>query len=280
MPGAPLERSPSPRKLDLSSSGMSAVVLDRELPDPPRPRPDWALFLDFDGTLVGFAPRPDEVRPAPGLVSVLDRAAESFDRALAVITGRPIAEIDHWLDSSVVAVAGIHGAERRSADGRWTSLPAGTERPRVMEEAMRARVRLRAVADANEGVYFEDKGHCFALHFRTVPDRKEVCVAAVRALESAAFEALVGFAVAELRVRGVHKGAAVAAFMAEPPFAGRIPVFVGDDATDEDGFRAVNAMGGVSVLAGSSRPSAARHRLSGVAGVFAWLEDVPGALAR
>ena len=243
----------------------------------PRPRPDWALFLDFDGTLVDFAPRPDEVRPAPGLASVLGRAAEALGGALAVVTGRPIREIDHWLDARVVAVAGVHGAERRSADGRVAPSAGASPPP---GEAARARARLAAVADAHRGVAFEDKGSAFALHYRAAPERREACVDAVKALESPAFEVLGGAAVVELRSRGVHKGAAIVAFMAEPPFAGRTPVFAGDDVTDEDGFRAVNDMGGVSVLAGPARPTGARHRLPDVGSVIAWLRGIPEVLAR
>ena len=242
----------------------------------PRPRPDWALFLDFDGTIVDFAPRPDEVRPEPGLTSVLGRAAEALGRALAVVTGRPIREIDHWLDARVAAVAGIHGAERRNADGRLVS-SAGVAPP--PGEVAQARERLAALAAANDGVVFEDKGSCLALHFRAAPDRGTACVEAVQALESPAFEVLGGASVAELRPRGIHKGAAVAAFMAEPPFAGRTPVFVGDDVTDEDGFRTVNEMGGVSILAGPSRPTAARHHLPDVGSVVAWLRAIPEAVA-
>ena len=242
----------------------------------PRPRPDWALFLDFDGTLVDFAPRPDAVRPSPDLVPVLGRAAEFLGCALAVVTGRPIAEIDRWLDCAVPSVAGLHGGERRSADGRVASAPAAAPPP---DEVERARVRLAGVAAANEGVFFEDKGCAFALHYREAPDRGPACTGAVAGLESPAFEVLRGSAVAELRPRGVHKGAAVAAFMAEPPFAGRTPVFVGDDVTDEDGFRTVNEMGGISVLAGPVRPTAARHRLAGVGSVLGWLRTVPEPVA-
>ena len=244
--------------------------------DAPRPRPDWALFLDFDGTIVDFAPRPDEVRPEPDLASVLRRAAETLGGALAVVTGRPIREIDHWLDARVAAVAGVHGAERRGVGGLVTS-GAGGAVP-APGEAQRARARLAAVADAAPGVVFEDKGWAFALHFRMAPERKTACVDAVKALASPAFEVLGGASVVELRNRGVHKGAAIAAFMAEPPFAGRTPVFVGDDVTDEDGFRTVNAMGGVSVLAGPARPTGARHRLPDVGSVIAWLRGIPEAV--
>ena len=245
-------------------------------PNVPRPRPDWALFLDFDGTLVDFAPRPDEVRPSPDLVPALERAAEFLGRAVAVVTGRPIAEIDHWLDSGVAAVAGLHGGERRSADGRLAPVAVASP-PR--DEVERARSRLARVAQANDGVFFEDKGCTFALHFREAPERGRACAEAVAGLESPAFEVLRGSAVAELRPRGVHKGAAIAGYMTEPPFAGRTPVFVGDDVTDEDGFRTVNEMGGISVLAGPARPTAARHRLAGVASVLAWLRTVPDAPA-
>ena len=244
--------------------------------DAPRPRPDWALFLDFDGTIVEFAPRPDAVCPQPGLVPALGRVAEALGRALAVVTGRPIGEIDHWLDTSVAAVAGIHGAERRSADGRLICAEGAVPPP---GEVSRARARLAEVADAIPGVDLEDKGCAFVLHFRAAPERRQACMEAVQGLESPALEVLGGASVAELRPRGVHKGAAIAAFMAEPPFAGRTPVFVGDDVTDEDGFRTVNAMGGVSVLAGPLRPTAARHHLPDVASVVAWLRGIPGAVA-
>ena len=243
----------------------------------PRPRPDWALFLDFDGTLVDFAPRPDEVRPAPDLASVLRRAAAALGGALAVVTGRPIREIDHWLDTRVAAVAGVHGAERRGVGGLVT-FAAGGPVPSPGEPE-RARARLAAVADAAPGVVFEDKGWAFALHFRMAPERRTACVDAVKALESPAFEVLGGASLVELRRRGIHKGTAIAAFMDEAPFAGRTPVFVGDDMTDEDGFRAVNAMGGVSVLAGPARPTAAHYHLPDVGSVVAWLRGIPEAVA-
>ena len=174
------------------------------------------------------------------------------------------------------AVAGLHGGERRRASGRLVASRRAGPPP---EEVARARARLGAVAAADDGVFLEDKGNGFALHFRAVPERGEACVAAVRGLESAAFEVLLGDSLAELRPRGVHKGAAVGEFMAEAPFAGRTPVFVGDDVTDEDGFRAVNEMDGVSVLSGSRRPTAARYHLPDVPSVVAWLRGVPRAVA-
>ena len=121
----------------------------------PAPRRDWALFLDFDGTLVDFAPQPDQVRPARDLAPTLGRVARSLGRALAVVTGRRIGEIDHWLGASVVAVAGGHGFERRDAAGRMAVAAEGPP----SGELARARVRLAAVADAHEGVYLEDKGY-------------------------------------------------------------------------------------------------------------------------
>ena len=244
-------------------------------PNAPAPCRDWALFLDFDGTLVDFAPRPDQVRPAPDLVPTLVGAAEALGRALAVVTGRRIVEIDHWLGASVAAVAGGHGFERRDAQGRM----AGAAEPPPPRDLARARARLAAVADAHEGVYLEDKGYGLVLHYRAAPERRDECVCALKAFASPALEVLQGAAVAELRARGVHKGAAVAAFMDEAPFAGRTPVFVGDDVTDEDGFRAVNAMGGISILAGPERRSSARHRLPDVASVLAWLRGFPAVAA-
>ena len=253
----------------------SAAPLPPMPSNAPAPRRDWALFLDFDGTLVDFAPTPDRVRPDPDLVPTLGRAAEALGRALAVVTGRRIVEIDRWLGASVAAVAGGHGIERRDAEGRTTNA-ANPPPPGDLE---RARARLAAVADAHEGVYLEDKGYGLVLHFRAAPERREECVQALNALANPALEVLQGAAVAELRACGVHKGTAIAAFMDEAPFAGRTPVFVGDDVTDEDGFRAVNAMGGISILAGPERRSSARHRLPDVASVLAWLRRFPARAA-
>ena len=240
-----------------------------------RPHRDWALFLDFDGTLVDFAPRPDQVKPDPALAPALGRAAEALGGALAVVSGRRIGEIDHWLGASVVAVAGGHGFERRNADGEM----ARAVHAPPPDEMARARSRLAAVADAWEGVYLEDKGYGLVLHYRAAPQGGDECVRAVEALASPALEVLEGAAMAELRARGVHKGTAIAAFMEEAPFAGRTPVFVGDDVTDEDGFRTVNSRGGISILAGPERPTSARHRLPDVAGVVAWLCGLPAMLA-
>ena len=235
----------------------------------PAPRRDWALFLDFDGTLVEYAPHPHSVRPDPDLVPTLGRAAAALDRALAVVTGRPIRDIDHWLGGSVVHVAGLHGAERRGSDGKAVvSLPPAPELPR-------ARARLSQAAAGLEGVVLEDKGHGLVLHYRSAPHHAHACRAAMEGLGGESLEILHGSMIVELRPRGIDKGCAVAEFMTEPPFAARRPVFVGDDTTDEDGFRAVNAMGGISILAGPERATLARHRLSGVRAVIEWLRAFP-----
>ena len=237
----------------------------------PVPRRDWALFLDFDGTLVEFAPSPHEVHPCPDLIPTLGDAAEVLDQALAVVTGRPIRDIDRWLSGNVPSVAGLHGAERRGADGRTiVSCPP----PPELEGA---RVRLAQAAAALDGVFLEDKGHGLVLHYRAAPHRAEECIAAMDGFAGESLELLCGSMIAELRPRGIDKGTAVAAFMAEPPFAGRRPVFLGDDTTDEDGFRAVNAMDGISILVGPARATLARHRLPGVRAVIEWLRTVPGA---
>ena len=253
-------------------TGDRSEVLRPQMPsNAPAPRRDWALFLDFDGTLVDFAPQPDQVRPDRDLAPTLGRVARSLGRALAVVTGRRIGEIDHWLGASVVAVAGGHGFERRDAAGRMAVAAEGPP----SGELARARAHLAAVADGHEGVYLEDKGYGLVLHYRAAPECGGECRRAVKALASPALEVLEGAAVAELRARGIHKGAAIAAFMDEAPFAGRTPVFVGDDVTDEDGFRAVNAMRGISILAGPDRRTAARHRLPDVGSVLAWLRCIP-----
>jgi trehalose 6-phosphate phosphatase len=235
---------------------------------PPPLTPDVALFLDFDGTLVEIAPSPNAVKVPPGLDELLAQVAWHLNGAVAVITGRPIDAIDKHLKGSVRAVAGIHGAERRTSLGHiiQAEIPASVLDP--------AREALSVFCRAHRGVRAEDKGISIALHYRTVPALGPKCRAIIDECAAAShgqLERLDGNMVVELKPASVRKAVAMSAYMNEPPFAGRRPVFVGDDLTDESAFVAVSQTNGYGVIVGSRSPTAASSRLPTVAALHAWL---------
>jgi trehalose 6-phosphate phosphatase len=233
----------------------------------PPPRPDWCFFLDFDGTLAELAGRPDTVAVDGTLADLLDNLRGAAAGAVALVSGRRIAELDRLLAPVRLAAAGLHGAERRTADGRLHAPPPA---PAGMPAAARG---LAAAAGAHPGLLFEDKGAGLALHFRAAPHLEPVARAAVlkawRRLATT-HEVLHGHKVLEVKPAGAHKGAAVAAFLAEAPFRDRVPLFIGDDLTDEDGFAAAQAAGGEGVKVGAG-PTSARYRLADARAVRDWL---------
>jgi trehalose 6-phosphate phosphatase len=237
----------------------------------PEPRPlqgfgGTALFLDLDGTLAAIEPRPEDVRPEPWRTELLHELGERLGGRLAVISGRSLEEVDRILEGSVTAVAAVHGLVRRKADGTIEQAPADPGLPG-------ARARLQALVSAGPGLQLEDKGLSVALHYRQAPGMEAQVRAEAQSIAAdTGLRLQLGEMVAELCTPGLDKGSAVKAFMREPPFEGAAPVFVGDDLTDEHGFRAARALGGVSVLVGPLRPTAADLRLKDVAAVRAWLE--------
>ncbi len=245
----------------------SAQQAETRLPAPPRLRPDHALFLDFDGTLVDIAPTPGRVRVAPDLPRMLSDLARQLDGALAVVSGRPLDDLARMLAPFSGAIAGQHGLERRNGGG------CAMRRP-VPPELDQFRPMLAGFAARHEGVLFEDKGGSLALHYRRMPSLGENCRALIRCLARTSkgkLEALDGKMVVELRSCLVNKGRVIAEFLGEAPFRGRVPVFVGDDITDEDGFVVVDRAGGISVHVGSAA-TMARYRLASAADVLAWLD--------
>jgi trehalose 6-phosphate phosphatase len=237
----------------------------------PAPRPlrlgETALFLDLDGTLAPIAARPQDVRPDPRRTSLLERLSERLDGRLAVISGRTLADVDRILEGCVTAVAAVHGLVRRDPNGVLYETPPHPELPRAV-------AGLKAFTSADPGLIVEEKsGLSVALHFRQAGR----CAEAARALarELAAETGLVlqdGDMVVELRTPGARKGDSVRAFMVEPCFAGARPVFVGDDVTDEDGFAAAQALGGMGVAVGPLMITGARFHLADVEAALAWLE--------
>lgn len=249
---------------------------------PPLPvaRARWALFLDVDGTLLEFADDPQAVSAGPSLVALLHALHRALDGALALVSGRTLRELDRLFGHPPWAMAGLHGSALRRVDG--------TRRSAVVDAVQLSHMRgvVLALAAGLAGVEVEDKGVAIALHCRRAPEQ----LAALRAAAHGLSTQLPGFAVqpgrlvVEFKPVGMDKGRAVIELLHSPPFAGRQPVYVGDDLTDEHAFASVNAAGGCSVRVGTREPTLARCSLSDPAAVEAWLRRVlavlgPGASA-
>ena len=203
-----------------------------------------ALLLDMDGTLLDIAPTPDLVRVAPGLTEALRRLRDAMGGALAVVTGRPIEQVDGLLAGVPYAVAGEHGGAIRHAPGAEV-VRASLPTPPVDWVLEAARI-----ADAHPGVLLEQKQRGFVLHYRAVPEMgpmlREAALALI-ALQADRFQLMEALMAWEVRPRGADKGSAVHTLMTEAPFAGRQPIFIGDDVTDEDGMRVARALGGAGL---------------------------------
>ena len=244
--------------------------------DPPRPRPpapadDWALFLDVDGCLLDFADAPDAVTVPASLHATLQHLSQRLRGALALVSGRALLRIDELFAPMRLPAAGLHGLERRSTVAQVSPPPIPSALATIHEEA-------REVAAAWPGTLVEDKGSALGLHWRAEPR----AATTLRAFAEAALPRLPGYRlqhgdhVVELRPSAGDKGEAILALLEEAPFHGRVPVFAGDDLTDESGFAIVNARGGLSVLVGKREPSAAHYALRDPAAVRAWLDSRDG----
>jgi trehalose 6-phosphate phosphatase len=233
----------------------------------PLPHTPWALFLDVDGTLLELAPTPDSVRVPARVKSLLGGLSDAAGGAVALVSGRTIAQLDEWFAPLRLASAGLHGLERRDAEGK-------VHRPPHDERALqRARTFLATRIRPHAALLLEDKQMALALHYRRAPELEATARATMtRALELAGegFCLLEGKMVLELKPDGFSKPLAIAAFLAEAPFAGRTPLFVGDDRTDEPGFTFVEGLGGIAVHVGNA-DTRARWRLADVGAVHEWL---------
>ncbi|HQS95967.1 trehalose-phosphatase [Novosphingobium sp. 17-62-19] len=245
------------------------VVVERALELPPSHLPEQAsLFLDFDGTLVDLIDRPDAVQVTDRVRALIAALCTRLDGRLAIVTGREAAFVRAQLGLKGVGIAGSHGQEIHFPDGT-TSIP---ETPATLADAANVIARLAA---AHEGVLVERKPLGVALHYRMAPQLEGWSRALAEELaESHGLHLQPGKMMVELRAPGGDKGSAVARFLDTPPFAGTVPVMLGDDLTDEPGFAAAAAHGGWGVLVGPERPTEALYRLEGVQHVLAWLEGV------
>lgn len=235
---------------------------------PPVPAPENTILLDFDGTLVDIADHPEGVVVDPALIELLSRLAGTFRGRVALVSGRSVAQIDAFFGAGLgdVAIVGSHGGEIRTGLQRLALL-----RP---AELTGAEEQLRSAFANVDGVVVEAKTLGVAVHYRMAPLAEQSARALVERISHESGLAIQeGKMMLELRTVGHDKGTGIVSLMAEPPFAGFAPVFVGDDVTDEAGFEAAAALGGHGVLVGPERPTAARYRLPDVAAVRAWLEQ-------
>lgn len=223
-----------------------------------------ALFLDFDGTLTEMAARPEAVSVSPGLLALLTALNERQHGALAILTGRRLMHLDALLAPVKLPGAGVHGAELRLNANDPPLL-------RQVPGVARVAAALRTHFEGDERLLIEDKGAAVALHFRLAPERGVECIEMMHRLATGTdLNIIVGRMVVEARPVDVHKGVALSRLLRAASFAGRMPVFVGDDRTDEDGFITVNALGGYGVKVGQGA-TAARYRLQSVGEVYNWL---------
>ena len=230
-----------------------------------------ALFLDFDGTIVEIAERPQLVRVDPATLQLLAALADRLEGAVAIVSGRPIEDIDKLFSPLVLPAAGVHGLMRRDAAGRMQGahFEAGAIAP--------VREALELALGATRGLLIESKPGAVAVHYRSRPELEEMCYEAVSAAVAGrpGLGLIRGKMVLEIKLNGTSKGTAIRAFMSEPPFRGRLPVFAGDDVTDEDGFAVIDALGGHAIKVGNGS-TRARWRAKTAAELIDWL----GALAR
>lgn len=240
----------------------------------PEAKPSWAFFLDIDGTLLALAATPAGVTVDRELKQTLRRLRTATGGALALISGREINEVDSLFAPLRLPAAGQHGMERRDGSGVVHRHAAPSHRFGEIKH------RLAPLVARHPGLRVEEKGLTLAIHYRQVPSLGRHLHRLLREFVNAAQDLRLqpGKMVLEILPVGRDKGSTITEFMSESPFRGRIPVFLGDDVTDEYGFSAVNAMAGHSIKVGPGR-SVARWRLPDVHAVRSWLEQCANTLA-
>jgi len=234
----------------------------------PRIRSDWALFLDVDGTLLDFAETPDKVVVPPDLLDILQGLYDRLGGAVALVSGRPIATLDRLFAPLRLPAAGQHGAELRATPRGEI---VGTPPPSHLADVSGV---LRRFAATHPGILVEDKNASVAVHYRRAPqfrDELEAFTRAAIATNNEHLEILEAVMAFDVKLRSVDKGRAVGWFMQRLPFAGRLPVFVGDDHTDEFGFAAVSELGGHAIQVGTSRPRVTQWHIATPAELRRWL---------
>lgn len=233
----------------------------------PPPQVTWAYFFDIDGTLVDLAAVPDGVRIGSKRRAIIDRLFDATGGAVALVSGRSIEDIDRLYPDCRMPLSGQHGVEWRDAAGVHVA-PASDVR-----RLDQARATLVDTVARHAGLTLEDKGLSLAVHYRQAPQLAAYVHRLARAIQSTLgddFAVQLGKRVVELKPAGADKGEAVKRLLLLPSFAGRIPVFVGDDVTDEYGFATVNELGGHSVKVGNGK-TMATWRLRDIPELMTWL---------
>jgi trehalose 6-phosphate phosphatase len=233
----------------------------------PLPENHWCLFLDVDGTLIELADSPGGVSVDVALLPLLRRLRDAANGAVALVSGRTIENLDLLLGTTDFPVAGLHGCERRDAHGRMNVAPV------AREQLAELRAGLERLVARHPGLLLEDKGAGIALHFLKARElehelRGEVALLAAPLVPKFALQD--GHAVIEVKPAAHTKDTAVTAYMEEAPFAGRTPIFIGDDQTDYGGFAAVRRFGGLAIAVGPRVHS--EWWLPGPPAVRDWLE--------
>ena len=229
-----------------------------------------ALFLDVDGTLLDIAPTPSEVIVPPKLPELLMSISKGLDGALAILTGRQLAEIDALFAPAQFIGGGVHGAELRTTPG-GPIIRAATALPDALVD------ELKRLADRLPGIMAEPKGPGFAIHYRQAPELKDAVEAAIRALVAQYPEDLVlcpGRKLFEIIPRGYSKGSALRTLAGLPTFAQRTPIMIGDDVGDLPALAAAEKLGGVGLRVAGGHFGQADFDLRGPNGVVAWLQDL------
>ena len=232
----------------------------------PPPSLEWCLFLDVDGTLIELTDSPFETRADDELKVLLSNVTERLGGAVALVSGRSIEYLDTLFAPLRLPSAGLHGVERRKASGNMHGASF------VDSQLDPARSTLQALIDAHPGMLLEDKGRTIAVHFRMAPQAEAASLQTVRTIAAqlgSRYHIQGGNMMLEIKPSGFSKSSAIKAFMQEPPFSGRRPVFVGDDLTDEDGFKTVEDHGGISIAVGNRIRG--QFHADNVAAVRAWL---------
>lgn len=236
---------------------------------PPAPSLGWAYFLDVDGTLINIAETPQAIVVDHTLLELIASLHRASGGALALVSGRMISDLQSHLGMPQLPLAGLHGLERRDSTGRlWIHAAAPAAKSAIKEA-------LAPILARHPGLLLEDKGLTLALHYRQAPMLAAYAHQLMGRFANAPGQGLElqrGKCVVEIKPAGIDKGTAVAEYLAEPPFKGRRPVFIGDDLNDEHGFAGVNALDGISIKVGKGA-SCARFRLPDVAAVRHWLGD-------
>ena len=239
---------------------------------PPRADIRWAWFFDIDGTLIEIAPTPSSIVVNDALLHLISRLHSLTGGAVSLITGRAVSDVERFLPLPGIVVAGQHGLEMRNSRSEVSlEEPSNADMDSI-------ELLLRDVAKRHSELIVENKGSSIALHYRQAPRLGGYAHRVMRDVRSKYAPGLMiqkGKRVVELKPVDADKGTAIEALMQIDPFRGRMPVFIGDDITDETGFALVNEMGGHSIKVGKGR-SSARWRLRDVKAVREWLSETVG----